>query len=180
MGFIDEIRRLARPYEDEEEEEEFDDFEPVSRSERMDHTGRTERSDRSDRADRPERSERRSSRTSASETGSFYSSDGERRNNKVVNIHTTTQLQVVLVKPDRFENASEIADHLREKRTVVLNLESTNKDLARRLLDFLAGAAYVNEGKIKKVAISTYIITPYNVDILGDLIDELENNGLYF
>ena len=50
----------------------------------------------------------------------------------------------------------------------------------RRLLDFLSGVAYANEGKIKKVAISTYIITPYNVDILGDLIDELENNGLYF
>lgn len=104
----------------------------------------------------------------------------ERRSNKVVNIHTTTQLQVVLVKPERFENASEIADHLREKRTVVLNLESTNKEIARRLLDFLSGVAYANEGKIKKVAISTYIITPYNVDILGDLIDELENNGLYF
>ena len=104
----------------------------------------------------------------------------ERRSNKVVNIHTTTQLQVVLVKPEKFENASEIADHLREKRTVVLNLESTNKEIARRLLDFLSGVAYANEGKIKKVAISTYIITPYNVDILGDLIDELENNGLYF
>ena len=102
------------------------------------------------------------------------------KKNKVVNIHTTTQLQVVLVKPERFENASEIADHLREKRTVVLNLESTNKDVARRLLDFLSGVAYAQEGKIKKVAISTYIITPYNVDILGDLIDELENNGLYF
>lgn len=102
------------------------------------------------------------------------------RRDKVVNIHTTTQLQVVLVKPDRFENASEIADHLREKRTVVLNLESTNKDIARRLIDFLSGVAYANEGKIKKVANSTYIITPYNVDILGDLIDELENNGLYF
>ena len=102
------------------------------------------------------------------------------KQNKVVNIHTTTQLQVVLVKPDRFENAAEIADHLREKRTVVLNLESTNKEIARRLLDFLSGVAYANEGKIKKVAISTYIITPYNVDILGDLIDELENNGLYF
>ena len=102
------------------------------------------------------------------------------KKNKVVNIHTTTQLQVVLVKPDRFENAAEIADHLREKRTVVLNLESTNKEIARRLLDFLSGVAYANEGKIKKVAISTYIITPYNVDILGDLIDELENNGLYF
>ena len=102
------------------------------------------------------------------------------KKNKVVNIHTTTQLQVVLVKPERFENASEIADHLREKRTVVLNLESTNKEIARRLLDFLSGVAYANEGKIKKVAISTYIITPYNVDILGDLIDELENNVLYF
>ena len=103
----------------------------------------------------------------------------EDRRNKVVNIHATAQLKVVLVKPDRFENASEVADHLREKRTVVLNLESTNKDIARRLVDFLSGVAYASEGKIKKVAANTYIITPYSVDIMGDLIDELENNGLY-
>ena len=104
----------------------------------------------------------------------------EDRRNKVVNIHATTQLKVVLVKPERFENASEIADHLKGKRTVVLNLESTNKDIARRLIDFLSGVAYAGEGKIKKVAANTYIITPYHVDIEGDLIDELENNGLYF
>lgn len=104
----------------------------------------------------------------------------EERHNKVVNIHATTQLQVVLVKPERYENASEIADHLRDKRTVVLNLEKTQKDVARRLLDFLSGVAYAQEGKIKKVALQTYIVTPYNVDIMGDLIDELENNGLYF
>ena len=103
----------------------------------------------------------------------------EDRRNKVVNIHATTQLKVVLVKPERFENASEIADHLKDKRTVVLNLESTNKDIARRLIDFLSGVAYAGEGKIKKVAANTYIITPYSVDIMGDLIDELENNGLY-
>ena len=103
----------------------------------------------------------------------------EDRRNKVVNIHATTQLKVVLVKPERFENASEIADHLKDKRTVVLNLESTNKDIARRLIDFLSGVAYAGEGKIKKVAANTYIITPYHVDIEGDLIDELENNGLY-
>ena len=102
------------------------------------------------------------------------------RRNKVVNIHATTQLKVVLVKPERFENASEIADHLKDKRTVVLNLESTNKDIARRLIDFLSGVAYAGEGKIKKVAANTYIITPYHVDIEGDLIDELENNGRYF
>ena len=100
-------------------------------------------------------------------------------NNKVVNINATTQLSVVLVKQEKFENAVDIADHLREKRTVVLNLEQTNKDVARRLVDFLSGVTYAQDGKIKKVANSTFIITPYNVDILGDLIDELENNGLY-
>ena len=104
----------------------------------------------------------------------------EERRSKVVNIHATTQLKVVLVKPERFENASEIADHLKDKRTVVLNLESTDKDIARRLIDFLSGVAYAGEGKIKRVSTNTYIITPYHVDLEGDLIDELENNGLYF
>ena len=112
------------------------------------------------------------------------STNGDSKNeassgNKVVNINATTQLSVVLVKPEKFENAVDIADHLREKRTVVLNLEQTNKDVARRLVDFLSGVTYAQDGKIKKVANSTFIITPYNVDILGDLIDELENNGLY-
>lgn len=108
--------------------------------------------------------------------------DGEapRKNNKVVNIHATAQLQVVLVKPERFDDASAVADHLNAKRTVVLNLESSNKDVARRILDFLSGVAYANNGQIKKVANCTYIITPYNVGFMGDLLDELENNGLYF
>ena len=101
------------------------------------------------------------------------------RDDKVVNIHTTTQLQVVLVKPERFEEAASIGDNLNAKRTVVLNLESTNRDIARRLLDFLSGVAYANNGQIKRVANSTYIITPYNVDVMGDLIDELENNGMF-
>lgn len=104
----------------------------------------------------------------------------DERRNKVVNIHTTAQLQVVLVKPERFEDASAIADHLNEKRTVVLNLESTNKEISRRLVDFLSGVAYANNGQIKRVANSTFIITPYNVDIMGDLLDELENNGIFF
>ena len=77
------------------------------------------------------------------------------------------------------ENAAERAEHRHEKPTVCLNLEQTNKDVARRLVDFLSGVTYAQDGKIKKVASSTFIITPYNVDILGDLIDELENNGLY-
>ena len=156
MSLFDELKRLARPYEDEEDDEYEEDFTPVNNVREIPR----ER----DRVDRDRDRDR----------------DIERRSNKVVNIHTTTQLQVVLVSPTRFENASEIADHLRDKRTVVLNLEQTDKNIARRLIDFLSGVAYANEGTIKKVALSTYIITPYQVEILGDLIDELENNGLYF
>ncbi len=104
----------------------------------------------------------------------------EKNRNRVVNIHATTQLQVILVKPERFEDARTIADHLNSKRTVVLNLESTNKDVSRRLIDFLSGVAYANHGQIKRVANSTFIITPYNVAIEGDLLDELENSGVYF
>lgn len=100
--------------------------------------------------------------------------------NKVVNINSTMQLQVVLVKPEQFEDALSIADHLNAKRTVVLNLESTSKDISRRLIDFLSGVAYANRGQVKRVANSTFIITPYNVDIMGDLLDELENNGVFF
>lgn len=99
--------------------------------------------------------------------------------NKVVNINATTQLKVILVKPEQFEDASSIADHLNAKRTVVLNLESATRELSRRLIDFLSGVAYANNGQISRVANSTYIITPYNVDFMGNLLDELENNGVY-
>lgn len=104
---------------------------------------------------------------------------GRKSGNKVVNINATTQLKVILVKPEQFEDASSIADHLNQKRTVVLNLESATRELSRRLIDFLSGVAYANNGQISRVANSTYIITPYNVDFMGNLLDELENNGVY-
>ena len=122
MGIFDEFKRLAHPYEDEEVDD-FDDFDVPTRT--------------PERRERPERVER------APRSESSYAED-DRRSNKVVNIRAATQLQVVLVKPEKFEDASAIADHLREKRTVVLNLESTNKEIARRLLDFLSGVAYAN------------------------------------
>ena len=117
MSFIDELKKLTHPYEDEDEE--FEDFEDDPRRDAFE--------------------DRRSKI--------------EDRRNKVVNIHATTQLKVVLVKPERFENASEIADQLKDKRTVVLNLESTNKDVARRLIDFLSGVAYAGAQSIKKVVV---------------------------
>lgn len=158
MSLMDELRRLARPYEDEEEyEEDFDLEEPFV-----------------------ETKEERKPRGKKREEDDMERDYADTSRDKVVNINTTTQLQVVLVKPERFEDASTIADQLNAKRTVVLNLESTGKEVSRRLIDFLSGVAYANNGQIKRVATSTFIITPYNVDIMGDLIDELENNGVFF
>ena len=165
MSFIDDLKNLVKPYDDDD-----DDF----------FGGPSEEVDDEPTIVAPRQERERERRSAFSEFDSEPEVRPERKkDNKVVNIHTTTAVQVVLSKPERFEQAAEIADHLREKRTVVMNLETTNKDIARRLVDFLSGVAYANDGKIKKVAINTYIITPYNVDIMGDLIDELENNGVY-
>ena len=157
MSFMDDLKRWAKGEDEEDEEEELDTPE-------LDASAGAGRS--------------RAVKTDEDKSIPMPNFNA-RSGNKVVNINATTQLSVVLVKPEKFENAVDIADHLREKRTVVLNLEQTNKDVARRLVDFLSGVTYAQDGKIKKVANSTFIITPYNVDIMGDLIDELENNGLY-
>jgi cell division inhibitor SepF len=166
MGLLDELKKLTRPYSGDE----YDDFSeeyPEAPAE---------------------------TRGSAPETQKKYAAAAERRNpfseyeshaasparrDKVVNIGGAAQAQLILIKPERFETAAEIADHLRERRAVIMNLEQTNKDAARRLIDFLSGVAYALDGKIKKAAANTYIITPYNVDVLGDLIDEIENSSLY-
>lgn len=103
----------------------------------------------------------------------------DEKRNKVVNIQATAQLQVVLVKPEVFTDAKQIADHLIAKKTVVLNLETASSENKRRIIDFLVGVAYANGGSLKPVANLTYIITPYNVGFIGeDLVGELENNGV--
>ena len=103
----------------------------------------------------------------------------DEKRTKVVNIQATAQLQVVLVKPEVFTDAKQIADHLIAKKTVVLNLETASSENKRRIIDFLVGVAYANGGSLKPVANLTYIITPYNVGFIGeDLVGELENNGV--
>lgn len=158
MGFMQDLKKLTHPYSDEEDEE-FEDYEE----------------DETEEAPAPAPNTKRSSAFSDAPRASAPA----RGTGRVLNLNSNSQFQVVLVKPDRFDNVSDIADHLREKRAIVLNLESTNKDVARRLVDFLSGCAYALEGKIKKIAISTYIITPFNVDVVGDLMEEIENSVSY-
>lgn len=95
--------------------------------------------------------------------------------------YNQTQMQVVLVKPDRFEDVTAIADHLNEKKTVVLNLEAADRETSRRIIDFLSGAAYANHGNMRKVAVCTFIIVPTDVNVMGELmLEELEENRMYF
>ena len=105
----------------------------------------------------------------------------DRRATKSVGaVRLTAQKQVALVKPERFEDAPAIADHLADNRTVVLNLEAANRETQRRLLDFLSGVAYAHDGRIKRVANSTYIVTPSDVDVMGELLlDELDSTSSF-
>ena len=93
-------------------------------------------------------------------------------------------LEMKVIKPDKYDSATaqKIADHLLSKRTVVLNLEETNKESARRLIDFLSGVAYSISGYIQRVAANTFIIVPENVDISGEQLQEVrkqEETDLY-
>lgn len=163
MGLMDELKRLARPYEDEDEfEEEEPKTIPIDQERKS--------------YDRPSDAEYTSVSARPSRPARAGTND-----EKVISIHATTQLKVVVVRPEKFDDVNEIASQLMDGRAVVMNLESTDKGEARRLVDFLSGAAYVLDGKIKKVAVSTYIITPCNVDIIGDrtLLTELESSGVY-
>lgn len=91
------------------------------------------------------------------------------------------QMQVVLVKPERYEDVTSIADHLNDKKTVVLNLESADRDLSRRIVDFLSGATYANHGNIKKISKGTFLIVPNGVDMMGELmLDDFEEGRMYF
>ena len=165
-GFVDKFKRMWDAPDDEYEYNEYEDYEEEEAEE--------------------EAPSRRSSSSSRYDDFDDYGSSREssRRGNssKVVNISATAKLAVALFKPERFgEETRTIADELLKTHTVVLNLENTNKDMARRIIDFLSGVAYANRGKIKKVATSTFIIIPNNVDLTGDdLLDELEHSGVYF
>ncbi len=169
MSIMDELKRLAHPYEDDEDE--FED----------EYEGGYGDDDEEEEEPRPTRRAAHAERAPASRGGSLSGGSMNASGSKdasVVPFNSRAQVQVVLVKPEKYGNASEVADHLLANRTVVLNLEHMEKSTARRLLDFLSGVAYANQGKIQRVASSTYLITPVNVEFQGNLKEEMESNGM--
>lgn len=157
-GFVQKLKDMWTPPDDEYE---YEDYEEEIEEEEEEEPVYSRRDDRMD-------SQREAPRGSVS-------------GNKVVSIHANAQFQVVLSKPEHFgDETCAVADELQKMHTVVLNLEKTDREVARRILDFISGAAYANNGKVKKIATNTYIITPCNVDLTGDdVLDGLESNGVY-
>jgi len=156
MGFFSLLAELFRPYNDDDE---LLDYEaPVMRDESSLFTNKKKQA-------------------ATTYKGGL---DEQARSGKIYSINATAQLNVALVKPEKFEYAAEIANHLRNRDTVVMNLERADSKIARRLIDFLSGVAYAQDGKVKKIAINTYLITPFNVDLIGDVLDELGDDSFFF
>ncbi len=153
MSIWDNIKKFTQPYSDEEYddyEDELEDFDEPQLDEP---------------ASQPER--RRPSPFSSARSGdSTVSTSGF--SGQVLNMSSGKQ-EVVLFHAKTFDDAAKAADELRKKKAVILNMENVDKGLTRRVVDFLSGSIYALEGNVKKVAQSTYLFCPHNMDIVGDL-----------
>ncbi|MCT4621363.1 MAG: cell division protein SepF [Marinisporobacter sp.] len=101
------------------------------------------------------------------------------KKNKIVNIHTTTQMKVVVYEPTDFEEAPSIVDNLKNRKPVIMNLEKLEPELAKKIFDFANGAVYALDGSIQKVSKGIFILAPSNVDISGNINEELKNTALF-
>ena len=172
MSFWDEIKNFAKPYNDDEDYDDYDDEmddafeEEAAPAERAPRFGRREAAPAQEPAFAP----------AMSTTTAFTPAASTGFSGQVVN--TSNKVQLILVRPESFNDAPTIAANMRAKKAVVLNLEGVEKNLARRIVDFLSGCGYALDGSVKKVSQSTYVFCPYNMEVLGDLKNlqgEVEN-----
>ena len=91
---------------------------------------------------------------------------------KVVNIPQPQQVKMVITQPTSFEQSEEICNYLQERKSVIVNLEYVNKDVARRIVDFISGGVYALDGHIQKVSNAIFLIAPVNYEIASDLARE--------
>lgn len=97
---------------------------------------------------------------------------GKRNKDKVVNMPQQQQVRMVVTQPTSFEQSEEICNYLKERRSVVLNLEYVNKDVARRIVDFVSGSVHALDGQIQKVSNAIFLIVPTNYEVASDLARE--------
>ena len=155
MSFWDNVKKFAQPYADDDYDD-YDDEEVEGFEEELIATEEEER---------PARTRRTPAFGAAAETTERPSASGF--SGQIVNM--SGKQEVVLFHPSTFNDTSKAADDLRSKKAVIVNMENVDKAMARRVVDFLSGCAYALDGKVKKVAQSTYLFCPHNMEILGDL-----------
>lgn len=109
---------------------------------------------------------------------SVFDRFNDRRSSRVVKMHNSAaSMRVVVIQPESFEEARDITNHLKSRKPIVVNLESVDKTVARRIIDFLSGAVYALDGDIRKVSNGIFVIAPSNVDIMSDEIKEETKNA---
>lgn len=171
MALLDELKKIARPFNDDDDYIENDEYDEYDEEE---EEGFTEEYD-----DAPEQE----AKPSAPRSGVFNRREREVRSAPAftpADRGGSGKMKLVICKPEAFEEAAEIAQNLCDRRAVLINLEETNKDVSRRLIDFLSGVAFALGGKIKRVSAQAYILTPTNVDLVGDAVEDFESSGIYF
>lgn len=165
MGLFDMIKRLTRPSDDFLDEN-FD--EPA----RAPFARRDTRS-YADYAQAPQPGEETQSRgVMASAAAAVLGRQTERSSAAPA----VQPMKLLVMRPERFEDAAGIADHMRQRHSIVLNLEATPKETSRRLVDFLSGVAYAMDGRIKRISTGTYIVLPANVDVMADDLEALSGS----
>ncbi len=153
MSFWDNVKKFTQPYADDE----YDDYEE---DEVVEDAFEDELETRPARARRSSAFNLNSDEEPARPAANSFSG-------QVVSMGS--KQEVVLFHPANFNDTSKAADDLRNKRAVIVNMENVDKAMARRVVDFLSGCAYAVDGKVKKVAQSTYLFCPHNMDVVGDL-----------
>ena len=172
MSFWDEIKNFTKPYNDDEDYDDYDDETDEAFEEpAAEQTQRTPRFGRREAAPAQE-----PAFTPAPVNTTTFTPAASSFSGQVVG--TSTKIQMILVRPESFNDAPTIAANMRAKKAVVLNLEGVEKNLARRIVDFLSGCGYALDGTAKKISQATYLFCPYNMEVLGDLKNlqgEVEN-----
>lgn len=198
MGFMDELKKLTQPYDDEDDFFEGADVsykpQPQKQEERGDIASAAhdifERSfgDASRAVDvQPQQDQGTAAPAASGQAGGgFFSNLGFKRSQRArpaprertVNF-AGRDTQVLLFSPKSFDEAGELVGYMLQNLTVVMTLEGVQSDMARRLLDFMSGIAFAMQGKITPVSGKTYFVTPQNVDILGASSEQPESSGHY-
>ena len=102
-----------------------------------------------------------------------------KKNNKVVNIHTSTSVKVTITKPVDYEEATEICEALKNRRIVLVNTTVLELKIAQRLLDFISGSCYALGGELQQIEKGVYLLSPSNVEVTNELKNELSSKALF-